>query len=312
MLRQGLSIMHAGAEGKEKVRDPQSETVHNESVPSPFLLPEGRDHITRNLQGAPFRRPPCLVVGNAGAHLRVRILRSSHVKHSASRLRGHAGLPTAGPSGDQYQVFLSLSTYASVPRVYPLVLRGRKEEAKVTPCCFQRSVKARPHYHPGPFSRRAQRLTWQRQVSWLPVQTPLPTPSQSDDQWTQGRDSPVTVAGPRRTYTGFPVRPEENPKATPLPTATLTASRISDAPGLRKLTLRRTTQDGVQYTPYGILCVSGPELAFASPGPGGYGTEKNRKDVYHGHARVFSRKPQGIRRLQGLHHRDRPTRAGRR
>src|SRR5660398_312909 len=73
MLRQGLSIMHAGAEGKEKVRDPQSETVHNESVPSPFLLPEGRDHITRNLQGAPFRWPPCLVVGNAGAHLRVRI-----------------------------------------------------------------------------------------------------------------------------------------------------------------------------------------------------------------------------------------------
>src|SRR5680860_498848 len=102
MLRQGLSIMHAGAEGKEKVRDPQSETVHNESVPSPFLLPEGRDHITRNLQGAPFRRPPCLVVGNAGAHLRVRILRSGHAKHSASRLRGqafgHAGLPTAEDS----------------------------------------------------------------------------------------------------------------------------------------------------------------------------------------------------------------------
>src|SRR5680860_734288 len=123
MLRQGLSIMHAGAEGKEKVRDPQSETVHNESVPSPFLLPEGRDHITRNLQGAPFRRPPCLVVGNAGAHLRVRIRRSGQAF-------GHAGLPTAGPSGDQYQVFLSLGTYASVPRVYPLVLRGRKEEAK--------------------------------------------------------------------------------------------------------------------------------------------------------------------------------------
>src|SRR5660397_272250 len=136
------------------IRD-RSETVHNESVPSPFLLPEGRDHITRNLQGAPFRRPPCLVVGNAGAHLRVRILRSGHAKHSASRLRGqafgHAGLPTAGPSGDQYQVFLSLGTYASVPRVYPLVLRGRKEEAKVTPCCFQRSVKARPHYNTGTY-----------------------------------------------------------------------------------------------------------------------------------------------------------------
>src|SRR5660398_206432 len=99
MLRQGLSIMHAGAEGKEKVRDPQSETVHNESVPSPFLLPEGRDHITRNLQGAPFRRPPCLVVGNAGGSLRGRIRLSGHAKHSGARVRGEglgvSGLPTA-------------------------------------------------------------------------------------------------------------------------------------------------------------------------------------------------------------------------
>src|SRR5660397_107974 len=93
------------------------------------------------------------------------------------------------------------------------------------------------------------------------------------------------------------------PRSTPLYSSAASdvykrqASRISDAPGLRKLTLRRTTQDGVQYTPYGILCVLGPELAFASPGPCGYVTEKNRKDVHHGHARVFPRKPQGIRRL---------------
>jgi hypothetical protein len=44
------------------------------------------------------------------------------------------------------------------------------------------------------------------QVSWLAGQRFLPTFPAPWDQWLLRENSPLTVAGPRRTFTGFPIK----------------------------------------------------------------------------------------------------------
>ena len=52
------------------------------------------------------------------------------------------------------------------------------------------------------------------QVSWLPDR-PRASPSQAEAQWFFSPLSPVTVAGPRRHRTGFPIRPNISGGAPP-------------------------------------------------------------------------------------------------